>query len=373
VTNVPPGCLVRAVTRIADALAKVRRRLVPRHFSAVELGTMSWVAQSVAAFCELGLPDAFANGARTSGELAAEGYGNERMLFRLLRNLAAYDVVKYVGHDRFSLGHIGRGLTGEHSAAPLVLYANAPWHVKAYAHLASAIRAGRPGFELSEGMPMFEFFGKNERAGALFDGAMQSLTPLFAGALAAAYDFGQFQHIADVGGGTGILLSTILEKYPRVHGTVFELPAVAQRTRELAQVMGLSERLKVVEGDIFVDVPPHADAYILSHVLHDWDDDSCVLILQNLRHAMQPDARLLIYEIVAAPPNNHWSQDRITDLEMMAMLSGRERTRDEFDALLSRSGLRLVRIISTAAAESIVEARPETAPLDASGSFDTSG
>ena len=346
--SVPPPWVVGVATRIADTLAKLRRRLIPRHFGIVELGTMSWVSQSIAAFCELGLPDALANGARTADELSAQGYGDRDRLFRLLRALAAYDVVRYAGKDRFALGYLGRALTGEQSAAPMLLYANAAWHVKSYAHLARAIRENRSAMEVSEGLPMFEFYEQHPEAGAVFDGAMQALTPLFAEPFAAAYDFSQMQHVVDIGGGTGVLLTAVLRRFPHLRGTVFELPYVIPRIRT-------SERLAAVAGSILTDAPPPADVYIFSHILHDWDDESCLRMLENVRKVMTPSARVLVYEIVVPAPNNWWSQDRITDLEMLAMLPGKERTREEFAALFERAGLRLNRVIPAGAPESILE------------------
>lgn len=354
--NAPPVWLVRTLTLVADWLAKLRRRIMPASYAAIELGTMSWVAQSAAAFCELGLPQALAGGAKSAAELAAQGYGRETMLFRLLRSLAAYDVVRYAGRGRFALGRIGEALVGEDSAAPLLLYANAPWHVQSYANLAQAIKSGRPGFDIAHGTPLFEYFTAHPPAGAVFDAAMESLTALFAKPFAAAYDFSQTAHVMDIGGGTGLLLTAVLERFPNVRGTVFELPDVAQRARRIAAERNYGTRLSVVEGNILSDAPPPADSYILSHILHDWDDESCVRMLQNVRRAMTPDARLLIYEIVAPAPNNRWSQDRLSDLEMLAALPGRERTRDEFATLFERSGLRLSRVIGTGAAESILEA-----------------
>ncbi len=352
--NVPPPWLVRAITRCADVLAKLRRRLLPAPFAALELGTMSWVSLAVAAFCELGLPDALADGAYTPDELADKGFGEQARLFRLLRALAGYGVVRYAGKGRFTLGYAGLGLVGDNSMGAMIRYANAPWHLQAYTQLAQAVRTQRSGFELSQGKSMFEYLTSDQSAGVTFDAAMQSLTSLYAPALAQAYDFSRFARIVDIGGGSGSVLATILGRFRRVRGTLFELPAVAQRARE----RGMSERIDVVEGDIRVDVPPPADAYILSHVLHDWDDDSCVRMLQNVRRALGAAARVLVFEIVAPPPNNSWSQDRITDLEMLAMLSGRERTREDFAALFARAGLWLRRIVPTSAPESILEGVP---------------
>ncbi len=278
------------------------------------------------------------------------------MLERLLRSLAAYDVVRYAGEGRFTLGHVGRGLVGPGSLNAMVRYANAPWHAAAYAQLGAAVRSGRSGFSLTHDTQPFEFLAHNEEAGRLFDAAMASLTAIHAPPFVAAYDFSTFDRVIDVGGGTGLLLAAILDRFPKVRGTLFELPSAAQRAGELARARGLEGRLHIVEGDILKQSPPPGDAYILSHILHDWDDESCVRMLENVGSAAPQKARVLVYEIVAQPPNNRWSQDRVTDLEMMAMLPGRERTRGEFLKLLARCRLRLHRVIPTAAAESILEA-----------------
>jgi len=355
-TALPPW-IVHAVMRAADRLTKLRRSLLPPRLAAIELATMSWMSYALAAFCELGIPDRLAHGPRTPSQLAAEGCGDERMLFRLLRALAGYDVVRYVGGGRFALGRAGKGVAGGNSVRPMVLYANTLWHARAYANLAEAVRRGRSGFEVAHGTSMFQFLAEHSADAQLFDEAMQSLTPFYAQALAAAYDFSIFAHVVDIGGGTGALLAALLGRFPELRGTVFELSGAAQRAREYAAQRHVEDRLEVVCGDIFSEPPPAADCYILSHVLHDWNDADCIRILHNVRRAMRRDARLFVYEIVAAPPNNRWSQDRITDIEMMTMLGGLERTREEFADLFAKCGLRLARVLSTAAPESVIEVK----------------
>lgn len=307
--------------------------MIPAQYAALELGTGSWVALSIAAFCELHLPEALANGAKTARELSAMGCGDEAMLFRLLRALAGYGIVRRVAGDRFELARVGKALTGSDSVAPMIRYANAAWHAGAYTKLAQAIRSGKNAFELAEGKPLFDYLSANADGRALFDAAMQALVPLAAPAFAEAYDFSKVAHVVDIGGGTGKLLGILRQRYPHLHGTVFELP----------------------EHDILREAPPQADAYILSHVLHDWDDETCTRMLQNVRAAMAAPSRLLVHEIVVAEGGNEWSQDRLTDLEMMTMLPGRERTRAEFDSLFQQCGLQLKRVIATAAAESVIE------------------
>jgi hypothetical protein len=195
---------------------------------------------------------------------------------------------------------------------------------------------------LANGAPLFEYLDAYPEYRRVFDEAMQSLVPLSASAFTNAYDFSKMKEVVDIGGGTGALLATLRARYPHLHGTIFELP----------------------EHDILKEVPPRADAYLLSHVLHDWEDAACTRMLQNVRAAMTPQARILVHEIVVAEGGDAWSQDRLTDLEMLTMLTGRERTRREFADLFQRCGLRLVRVIATAAAESILEVTLRQAQCD---------
>ncbi len=347
----PPPWLVAPLVRISDVLARLRRRLMPREYAALELGTSSWVALSVAAFCELRLADALEHGPANAAQLSAQGYGDERMLYRLLRSLCAYDVVTCTGDGLFTLDYVGRALCGRDSMAAMIRYANAPWHIDAYAHLAQGVRSAMPAFSLRCGAALFEYLRSNDEAGRMFDEAMQSQTRLFAQAFAQAYDFTGAQSIVDVGGGTGLLLAAVIARAPRIKATVFEIPEVVARAHPLAGVA-------FVSGDMFAGVPPSADIFVLSHVLHDWDDARCETILRNVRAAMPAHSRLLIYELVASPFGNDWSLDRVSDLEMMTMLPGRERTREEFGQLVSRARLRLERLIATSAPEVVIECVP---------------
>lgn len=340
--------IARFLTRAVAWLGRLRRRIMPSHIAAIELATSSWIPLATAAFCELGLPEALQSSARTPHGLSEQGYGDENALRRLLRGLSGYDVVLDLGNDRFALGHIGRALVpGKSSAAAMMRYANAQWHLEAWTNLARGILHGEVPFQIAHGISFFDYFKQNPDAGKLFDDAMNAVVQIHTDAVAAAYDFSTASHIVDVGGGNGVLLESIAKRYPSTRATLFE------RQEVLAHADGAFTR---ATGDFFSDALPAADVYVLSHVLHDWDDESCVRLLRNLRRAMPAGARVLAIETVVEPERNVWSQDKITDLEMLATLTGRERTFEEFDSLFAGSGLRLKRVIPTPAAESIMEA-----------------
>jgi len=161
--------------------------------------------------------------------------------------------------------------------------------------------------------------------------------------------------IVDVGGGNGRFLETILEIYPEIEGTVFDCVETIERHRATGPK---SRRCSYVTGDFFASVPHGADLYVLSGVVHDWDDERAMTILNTCRHAISASGRLLLLETVI-PENNSKHFGKILDLNMMAMSSGRERTLTEFRALLTAAGFRMSRIISTMAPQSLIEAVPE--------------
>jgi ubiquinone/menaquinone biosynthesis C-methylase UbiE len=177
-------------------------------------------------------------------------------------------------------------------------------------------------------------------------------------AVAAAYDFSGVGTIVDVGGGTGNLLTTILLANAEARGVLYDRPHVAVEARALIASRGLSARCTVSEGSFFDAVPEGADAYLLSHIIHDWDEASCLKILTACRRAMKADGRLLVVEMVI-PPGNDFHPSKLSDMIMLAFTPGGcERTAPEYAALFAKAGLALSRVVPTASPVSVVEARP---------------
>lgn len=340
--------------RCAGALAVLRRRMMPPAYAALEIGTASWMSYALAAFCALELPRALEHGPKPAAQLEREGFGNAHMLERLLRALCAYGVVARSSDGRYRLARTGRALAGNASLAPMIIYANAPWHAAAYHRLAVVIRTGGDGFTAAHGRSLFAYLSQDTDASAAFDAAMQAMSALSAQAFVEAYDFGRVTSVVDVGGGRGALMQAVRAAYANVRATVFDLPHVVSPAS--------APEVTFVAGDILHDVPPRAQAYVMSHVLHDWPDEACERMLRNVRAAMTPDARLLIYEMVVPAGANRWSPDTVSDIEMLAMLGGKERTRAEFETLLTRSGLRLNRLLPAAAPEAVIECFPAESP-----------
>jgi hypothetical protein len=176
-------------------------------------------------------------------------------------------------------------------------------------------------------------------------------------AVVAAYDFARFRMLVDVGGGTGNLLTAILHAHPHLRGILYDLPHVVADARPRLDTLRIAARCELMAGDFFAAVPPGGDAYLLSHIIHDWDEAQCLTILRHCHHAMEPDGCLLLAETVL-PPGDTPHPGKLLDLLMLTVPGGRERTADEYAALLAAASFRLTRIIPTASAVSIVEAIP---------------
>lgn len=205
------------------------------------------------------------------------------------------------------------------------------------------------------GMTIFEYLAAHPQEASYFNEAMIGFHGDEPQAVASAYSLGAGETIVDVGGGTGNLLAALLEGHPGTRGVLADLPHVIADARAFIQSRGLLDRVAVDATDFFERVPASGDVYILSHVIHDWSEDQCLTILGNCRHAMKPDGRLLIVEMVL-PPGDTPHPGKLLDLAMLVMPGGQERTEEEYRHLLGRAGFQLTRVVPTASAVSIVEA-----------------
>jgi hypothetical protein len=205
-------------------------------------------------------------------------------------------------------------------------------------------------------MPIFDWLGKHPQEASMFSEAMVGIHGAEPSAVAAAYDFSTLRTLVDVGGATGNLLTTILGRYPKSRGILYDLPHVVRDAPALIEARGLTDRVTIQPGSFFERVPTGGDAYLLSHVIHDWSEEQCLTILGNCRRAMSSDSRLLIIEMVL-PPGNTPHPGKMLDMMMLVGPGGQERTEQEYGALLGKARLRLIRVVPTESPASVVEAR----------------
>ena len=332
---------------------------LPAHVQVIQMATAIWRSRAVYAAARLGLADLLAAGPQTAAELAPLTGTHAPSLHRLLRTLASLGLFTEGEGQRFALTPLGATLqTGAPGAArATVLTLAGDWQWQAWGAFLYSLETGKTGMEKVWGMPLFDYLAQHPEEAAAFSDAMVGFHGAEPAAVVAAYDFTRFRTLVDVGGGTGNLLTTILQATPSLRGLLYDLPHVVPATRTRVEALGLAPRCEVRAGNFFVEVPPGGDVYVLSHIIHDWDEAQCLTILRHCHQAMGPDGCLLLVETVL-PPGDALHPGKLLDLLMLTVPGGVERTADEYTALLAAASFRLTRIVPTASAVSLVEAVP---------------
>ena len=331
----------------------------PPHAQLVQMSMGAWVSRIVYLAAELKIADLLAPGPKTAEELAGPTGTAAGPLYRFLRGLSNLGILTESPDRRFGLTPLGEALkTGAPgSARASILTIASDWWIDGWGELGYSVRTGKSGFEKALGMPVFEYLAKQPEKASLFSETMIGVHGEEPAAIAAGYDFSGIATLADIGGATGHLLATVLAKNPGMRGLLFDLPHVVADAPALLAGRGMSGRVKIEEGSFFERIPEGADAYLLSHVIHDWSEPQCLTILGHCRRAMRPDARLLIVEMVL-PSGDEPHPGKMLDLMMLVGPGGQERTAPEYAALLEKAGFRLTKVVPTSTPVSVVEAVP---------------
>ena len=306
------------------------------------------LARCVQVAAEYGVADALEDRPMTAAELAEQTGTNADALGRMLRLLSAHGVFVKEG-EFYRHTPASELLRSDHpqSMRSFARMMNLTVFLESFAGLTQTAKTGKP---IKDFAGFMEYFAAHPDESSIFNQAMADKSRAVVPAVLDAYDFTPFGVIADIGGGHGHLLRGVLERTPTASGILFDLPHVIPE----AAAHG-SARLSLQPGDFFADDLPAADAYLLMEVIHDWNDEDSVRILEAIRRAAPSNARLLIIEaIVSEDAGPDFS--KVLDVIMLAVTGGRERTPSEYEALLSRSGFNLERIIPTPSQYSIIEA-----------------
>jgi O-methyltransferase/methyltransferase family protein len=305
----------------------------------------------------LGIADYLASGPKSAGELASPTGCDAVSLTRFMRTLTNFGILVMSDDGRFSLTPLGEPLRSDASGSVrssiLSMAGQFSWQV--WEAFPSTVKTGKPAVETVFGMPVFDWLAQHPDEAKRFSETMVTVHGAEPPAIATAYDFSSCGLIVDVGGASGNLLAHVLAKHPRSKGVLFDLPQAMTDAPARLQAFGVRDRVTIQPGNAFDAVPPGADAYLLSHVIHDWNEDGCLTILRNCRAAMTANSRLLIIELVLREGNAPGFGS--SDMVMMTLTGGAERTALEFESLLARAGLRMSRVIPTTTSASIVEAQ----------------
>jgi hypothetical protein len=316
-----------------------------------------WTTQMVYVAAKLKLADLLTAGPRTAEDLAQETNTHAPSLYRLLRALASLGIFAEDSEHRFALTPLAECLRtdvpgSQHALAVM----SGEEHYLGWGELLYSVQTGKTGFEKLYGMGVFDYLSQHEEQAKTFDAAMVGIHGRESQAMTDAYDFSQFKVLADIGGGNGSLLTAVLKKNPNLRGLLYDLPGVTQRAKDSIAAAGLADRIDIQAGSFFEKIPSGADAYLMRHIIHDWDDERSLTILRNIHKVIPATGKLLVVEGVI-PPDNDPNFGKLLDLTMLTLPGGKERTEQEYRTLFNQGGFELTRIVPTAAEVSIIEGR----------------
>lgn len=319
------------------------------------IGFMQSHAIYVAA--RLGIADLLKDKPKSSRELAQETGVDARSLYRVLRALSSTGVFAETDPDTFGLTPLAETLRSDvpGSLRATAIYMGEGWHLQPWNDIMYSVKTGQPSFDHIFGQPVFPYFATHKEEATIFNDAMTSFSASVAEAIVAAYDFSTIERLVDVAGGQGLLISSILKANPQMRGILFDVPSVLEGAPAVLSAAGVAGRCELATGDFFEAVPGGADAYIMKHIIHDWDDERALRILCNCHRAMRADDKVLLVEMVV-PEGNEPGAGKFIDLEMLLFTGGCERTGREYAALFAHAGFELTRITPTASPYSIIEA-----------------
>ncbi|HZB30259.1 MAG TPA: methyltransferase [Streptosporangiaceae bacterium] len=314
----------------------------------------AWTTQALHVAAALGIADELADRAATSGELAAATGAHADSLHRLLRYLVTLGVLTGDDESGYRLADVGRLLRSDVAGSErerALTYGT--WNYRAFGGLLHTIRTGEPAFDHVFGMSPYDYLAAHPDEARSFDRQMQRAEVFFA-KVPEVYDFSGAKTIVDVAGGNGGLLAAILAAAPTARGILFDAEHVVAAARDGLRDRGVLDRCDLAGGNFLESVPSGGDVYVLSRVLHNWDDIDCQTLLTNCHEAMETGATLLILEhlIPSEIPGGIPGEEGdcaaarppaiALDINMMALFGGRERTWEDFGSLLATAGFDLL-------------------------------
>lgn len=343
--DAPPPSVLVAARKALLAAQRATHAITPPELALWEMLFGVARTELVALAARLDLTDRIGDGARSASDLAAECEVHADSLFRAMRAMAAHGLFSLGDDGRFSNNALSRTLSkhAKRSMRDAALYFGSDSNLDAWRGLSASVASGESAFAARHGVSVWEWFEAHPEELATFANAMGRATALEAPTLAKLYPFGDFQTFCDVGGGSGTLASEVLLRNPALRCVLSDAPSVLERARELLAARGVLDRVTLAPGSFFDDVPAGCELYTMKNILHDWDDARSKKILGIVRRAMNPGAKLVLFEGLLDRHDDR-PEATLADLQMFVVCDGRERSIDEFRVLLEATGFRLGRV-----------------------------
>ncbi|HEY6411238.1 MAG TPA: methyltransferase, partial [Ktedonobacteraceae bacterium] len=316
------------------------------------------VTQCIYVAAKLAIADLLKDGPKSSEELAQATGTHDPSLYRILRLLTAVDLLTEGEAHSFALTPLGvnlqTGVPGSLRNMALTYGEKPFWPV--WEALLHSVETGEPSIQHVFGLSLFDYYAQHPEEAMLFDHMMTEWTASVAPTVAVAYDFSATQTLVDVGGGHGQMLASILQAHPTLHGVLFDLPHVVKGAPPLLETAGVADRCQILGGDAFTAVPAGHETYLLSRVIHDWDDERALALLTGCHQAMKPQGKVLLVERVILSGSTPELLVLESDVQMLVVPGGKERTDAEYRTLLNAAGFELTQLIPVLTPFYVIEA-----------------
>lgn len=327
----------------------------------MQLGSGFMAAAALYPVTKLGVAELLAEGPKPISKIAQDTGANEDGLYRVMRALSSIGVFAEISPRTFGLTPAASLLRADVAGnmRDLILWMTNHFHLNSWGGMMHSVLTGQPAVEKLYGKHCFDIFRDFPEVDVEFNNAMTNISAMTIPAILEGYDFSGIGTLVDIAGGHGLLISQILKHNPDMKGILFDVPHVIEGAKSRIARLGLESRLQTATGDFFQSIPVGGDAYMMQHIIHDWDDAKAHTILKNIRKALEgrKNGKLLIFDALISDGNGS-DFSKWMDLEMMLMPGGRERTENEFRSLLEGAGFKLNRIIPIPSMVSILEAVP---------------
>lgn len=357
---VPPAGLFGVIKGLRVLLRRLESALVPPNVAVFEKAQQIWIAKAIGVACDLNLADILKTDRKSIEQIALESNTHAPSLYRLMRALAGEGIFREMPGKIFANTRLSAALTGEPGSMKYMIrhqLHHTNWEMLGL--LKYSVRTGETAAKKVLGTDIFEYLSQHPEKNELYNKAMTNTSDLSGAAILSAYSFRNQKKIVDIGGGEGHLLAKILQRYQQSEGILFDFEHVVATAYETFERTGTASRVQITGGNFFESIPAGGDVYMMKNILHAFDDQTCVGLLKNIGGNMAPGARLLIIETVIGE-NNKPEFGKLFDLQMLLGTDGgKERTRREFEAILSGAGFKLAKVVPTVSPFSIVEAVQE--------------
>lgn len=352
----PPAKILKFFERFRYLLVRLSRRLTPANVAIIEIVQGFYVTKAIGVAAGLNLAELLKKGEKTVTELANLTHTHEDSLYRLMRMLASQGIFiekknKYFINNRLSETLLDRQDSMRHMVIHQVNGIN--W--KMFEKLDHVVKTGNNAAQEILGMDVFEYLEKNPDKNEIYNQAMTNNSLMLSYSILSEYNFSRAKTIVDIGSGQGILLSMILLKYNHIQGKVFDLQHVVEGAKKIAEEYKVSDRMEFIPGNFFENIPQGGDIYLLKSIIHNLSDNQCINLLKKIKGVLPQNGKILIFEPVIEN-NNRYSFAKLYDIQMLvSRQGGKERTKENFKELISKSDLKLNKVIQTAAPFSIIE------------------